>query len=225
MIQDQWPRRDRRDAASMSERSARDVVDEMYHRQQAGDESVLDDLVAEDMVNHAAGPQGRDGLRQILHTINDDLGPVTVEDRGALGVPRRHGTSRPSSNLTTHSIELAPAAGSENSGHVRPRRRNPLITAPILGRAAREHVERLVVASDVAKPPAVSLKSSLHRTPAGSHTNSVAAGMNGDMGYPAVEVTPVAKRDRGQQGRSATQAGARQGTVRGRCDTRRASTG
>jgi lactoylglutathione lyase len=62
----------------MDERSARDVVDEMHRRQQAGDESMLD-LVAEDMVNHAAGPQGREGLRQILRMIDDDLGPVTLE--------------------------------------------------------------------------------------------------------------------------------------------------
>jgi DNA-binding transcriptional LysR family regulator len=31
------------------------------------------------MINHAAGPQGRDGLRLILDTINHDLGPVTAE--------------------------------------------------------------------------------------------------------------------------------------------------
>ena len=37
------------------------------------------DLVAEDMVNHAAGPQGREGLRQILRMIEHDLGPVTLE--------------------------------------------------------------------------------------------------------------------------------------------------
>ena len=53
----------------MSERSAKDVIDEMFRRQVAGDETVLDDLVAPDFVNHAAGPQGREGLRAILHTI------------------------------------------------------------------------------------------------------------------------------------------------------------
>ncbi len=42
----------------MSERSAKEVVDEMFRRQRAGDDSALDDLVAPDMVNHAAGPQG-----------------------------------------------------------------------------------------------------------------------------------------------------------------------
>ena len=63
----------------MSERTAKDVVDELLRRQQAGDETVLDDLVAADMVNHAAGPQGREGLRLILRTIEVDLGPTSVE--------------------------------------------------------------------------------------------------------------------------------------------------
>jgi lactoylglutathione lyase len=39
-------------------RSARDVVEELFRRQRAADGTVLDDLVAPDMVNHAAGPQG-----------------------------------------------------------------------------------------------------------------------------------------------------------------------
>lgn len=63
----------------MSERSARDVIEELARRQEANDLTVLDDLVAQDMVNHAAGPQGREGLRQILQTIEHDLGPVTFE--------------------------------------------------------------------------------------------------------------------------------------------------
>src|SRR5205085_11461767 len=70
---------------SMSSRSARDVVDEMFRRQADGDETVLDDLVARDMVNHAAGPQGREGLRLILRTIDADLGPVTVEQHHLIG--------------------------------------------------------------------------------------------------------------------------------------------
>ena len=64
----------------MSERSARDVVAELTRRQAANELTVLDDLVAEDMVNHAASPQGRDGLRQILQTIDHDLGPVSLEE-------------------------------------------------------------------------------------------------------------------------------------------------
>ena len=50
------------------------VVEEFFRRQLAGDDRVLDDLVAENMVNHAAGPQGRDGLRQILDNIRHDFG-------------------------------------------------------------------------------------------------------------------------------------------------------
>lgn len=41
----------------MSERSAKEVVEEMSPRQQVGEATALDDLVAADMVNHAAGPQ------------------------------------------------------------------------------------------------------------------------------------------------------------------------
>ena len=69
----------------MSGRSAKDVLAEMFRRQQDGDPTVLDDLVAADMVNHAAGPQGREGLKRILRTIDDDLGPVTVEQHHLIG--------------------------------------------------------------------------------------------------------------------------------------------
>src|SRR3954447_8791690 len=70
---------------SMTERSARDVVEELARRQQAADLTVLDDLVAEDMVNHAAGPQGREGLRRILRAIEADLGPTTTEQHHLVG--------------------------------------------------------------------------------------------------------------------------------------------
>ena len=69
----------------MSERSAKDVVEEMFRRQQDGDDTAIDDLVATDMVNHAAGPQGRDGLKLILSIIDNDLGPVTVEQHHLIG--------------------------------------------------------------------------------------------------------------------------------------------
>jgi predicted ester cyclase len=69
----------------VSSRSAKDVVEEMFRRQQAGDDAVLDDLVAADMVNHAAGPQGREGLKRILRTIEGDLGPVTAEQHHLIG--------------------------------------------------------------------------------------------------------------------------------------------
>jgi predicted ester cyclase len=70
---------------SMSERSAKDVVAEMFRRQAGGDHTVLDELVADDLVNHAAGPQGREGLKAILRTIEVDLGPVTVEQHHLVG--------------------------------------------------------------------------------------------------------------------------------------------
>jgi ketosteroid isomerase-like protein len=40
----------------MSERSAKEVVAEMFRRLEAGDGTAFGDLVAADMVNHAAGP-------------------------------------------------------------------------------------------------------------------------------------------------------------------------
>jgi lactoylglutathione lyase len=59
----------------------RAVVEELFRRQRTGDDAVLDELVAENLVNHAAGPQGREGLRQILATIRHDLGDTEVEHR------------------------------------------------------------------------------------------------------------------------------------------------
>lgn len=64
--------------------NARAVVEEFIRRQEAGDEPVLDDLVADDFVNHAAGPQWREGLRQILQTIDRDLGPVRFDQHHLL---------------------------------------------------------------------------------------------------------------------------------------------
>ena len=96
-------------------RSPRDVVDELFRRQQVGDETVLDDLVATDMVNHAAGPQGRDGLRTILSTIEADLGPTRLEQHhlfseGDLVVQHvtLHGTHRAS---TMPLLADAPVSG------------------------------------------------------------------------------------------------------------------
>lgn len=69
----------------MSVRSAKEVVEELLRRQEAGDSTALDELVAQDMVNHAAGPQGREGLKRILRILEDDLGPVTVEQHHLVG--------------------------------------------------------------------------------------------------------------------------------------------
>jgi predicted ester cyclase len=54
-----------------------EVVRDFIDRTSRGDTDVLDDLVAADMVNHAAGPQGREGLRMILANVEHDLGPVS----------------------------------------------------------------------------------------------------------------------------------------------------
>lgn len=59
--------------------TAKATIEELIRRQEAGDEALLYDLVAVVFVNHAAGPQGRDGLRQNLQTIDRDLGPVRFE--------------------------------------------------------------------------------------------------------------------------------------------------
>jgi lactoylglutathione lyase len=67
------------------QRSARDVVEELFRRQRAADDTVLDDLVASDLVNHAAGPQGREGLKSILRTIEVDLGPTSHEQHHLIG--------------------------------------------------------------------------------------------------------------------------------------------
>ena len=68
----------------MSKGNAKAVVEELFRRLEAGDVDALD-LVAEDMINHAAGPQGREGLNLILNTIDTDLGPVTVEQHHLIG--------------------------------------------------------------------------------------------------------------------------------------------
>jgi predicted ester cyclase len=69
----------------MEGRGARAIVEEMLRRQRAGDDTYLHELVAADMVNHAAGPQGRNGLAQILRTLDHDLGPVTLEQHHLIG--------------------------------------------------------------------------------------------------------------------------------------------
>src|SRR5215217_4176360 len=74
-----WPPHGPEEHDDMSGHSARAVVEELLRRQQAGGELNIGDLVAADMVNHAAGPQGRDGLLLILRTIDEDLGPLTYE--------------------------------------------------------------------------------------------------------------------------------------------------
>ena len=55
------------------------MVEELFRRERAGDDQVLDELVAENFVNHAAGSQGRAGLRQILDNIRHDFGDEGAE--------------------------------------------------------------------------------------------------------------------------------------------------
>ena len=49
------------------------MVRHVFDRLQAGDDTVLDELVAEDFVNHAAPPQGRAGWRQTIAQVEHDL--------------------------------------------------------------------------------------------------------------------------------------------------------
>ena len=101
-------------------RSARDVVEELFRRQQAGDDTVLDDLVATDMVNHAAGPQGREGLRTILRTIEVDLGPTELEQHHLIGegdLVVQHVTLHGTHRASTMPL-LADVPGHRSSGRV-----------------------------------------------------------------------------------------------------------
>jgi predicted ester cyclase len=84
-------------------RTAREVIEELIRRQRLADDSVVDDLVAVDMINHAAGPQGREGLKAILRTIEVDLGPAEFEEHHLIGEGdlfvqhvTRHGTHQAS---------------------------------------------------------------------------------------------------------------------------------
>jgi lactoylglutathione lyase len=60
----------------------REIVEELFRRRAAGDDTAVDELVAEEMVNHASGPQrqGRAGWKQIIATIENDLGAIEIEN-------------------------------------------------------------------------------------------------------------------------------------------------
>ena len=88
---------------SMTPVSAKEIVKEFVQRMDEGDWTALDELIAEDMVNHAAAPQGRAGLKYILEVIDHDLADVTTEHHAFIGegdlVAHRmtmHGTHRAS---------------------------------------------------------------------------------------------------------------------------------
>ena len=76
--------------------SAVDLVGELWRRADAGEERAMDDLVAQDLVNHAAGPQGRAGLAQILEALHADLGAPRAEHHHLFG----------SGDLATHHVTL-----------------------------------------------------------------------------------------------------------------------
>jgi len=67
-------------AAMPEGRPPKDVVLDFLTRVTAGDPSAFE-LVAEDFVQHAAAPQGRDGLRQTASVLEHDLGPGHLEIR------------------------------------------------------------------------------------------------------------------------------------------------
>jgi hypothetical protein len=69
----------------MNERTAKEVVEEMYRRQHSGDPTVLDDLVAELSGESCSGTSRREGLKRILRTIDDDLGPLSVQQHQLIG--------------------------------------------------------------------------------------------------------------------------------------------
>jgi predicted ester cyclase len=60
--------------------NSRRVVTEFAARSAAGDPAAFDDLVSADFVNHAAGPQGREGWRTTFAVLRRDLGDFTTED-------------------------------------------------------------------------------------------------------------------------------------------------
>jgi predicted ester cyclase len=54
-----------------------EIVKTFHEALERRDEAAFE-LVAEDLVQHAAGPQGRDGLRQTLTTLDGDLDHPTA---------------------------------------------------------------------------------------------------------------------------------------------------
>jgi lactoylglutathione lyase len=59
----------------------KEIVEELFRRLAEGDDTAVDEFVAEDMINHAAGPkrQGRVGWKQIIANIDHDLGRVGID--------------------------------------------------------------------------------------------------------------------------------------------------
>jgi predicted ester cyclase len=59
----------------------KETVEELFRRLAEADDTAVDEFVAEDMVNHAAGPQrqGREGWKQIIAKVDNDLGRGGLE--------------------------------------------------------------------------------------------------------------------------------------------------
>ena len=59
----------------------KEIVEELFRRLADGDDTAVDQFIADDLVNHAAGPQrqGREGWKQILANIRNDLGRGGLE--------------------------------------------------------------------------------------------------------------------------------------------------
>lgn len=83
--------------------AAKEVVQELFRRLEDGDNTGINDLIAEDLVNHAAAPQGRSGWKYILEVVGHDLADLTIEHHAFIGegdlVAHRmtmHGTHRAS---------------------------------------------------------------------------------------------------------------------------------
>ena len=69
----------------MSKPTAREIVTELMNRLDQGDVTAIDDLISADMVNHAAGPQGPDGWKQIGSIMTVDLGDWTMAHHHFVG--------------------------------------------------------------------------------------------------------------------------------------------
>src|SRR6476660_4700573 len=63
----------------MDTREPKFVVEELFRRTAARALHAVDELVAEDMINLAAGTQGREGWQRIIPTITTDRGDVTID--------------------------------------------------------------------------------------------------------------------------------------------------
>jgi predicted ester cyclase len=71
---------------TIAARDPKTVIAELFRRLSAGDDGVIDELMAADMVNHAAtGRQGAEGWKQILAIVEVDLGRPVVEHHHLFG--------------------------------------------------------------------------------------------------------------------------------------------